>query len=154
MKKFELHGDFTLSVEGNILISLVRGPFNVECTRAYLRELTPVAQTLAAAGSWAGITEYSVSALFPLDSSVIMRKNMEIAVKHLKLVANCWVVPPTVEGYGIVYNQARHVFDGILPFEVFESSADARAWTRRQLAPHLSSTATGMARSDAVKHPE
>lgn len=41
----------------------------------------------------------------------------------------------SVEGYGVVDKQARMVYDGVLPFEIFERGEDALAWLERQLIP-------------------
>lgn len=133
MKKFRVHGDLALTIDGPVLISRIRGPFNSEFARNYMRTVTPIIHTLAAAGPWVGITEISESALFPLEMSEIMRKQTTIAATQLKMAANSWVIAPSVEGYGIVDKQARKVFAGVLPFEIFETSDEARVWVLRQL---------------------
>lgn len=133
MKKFKVHGDFLLTVEGRVLFAKVRGPFNYEFARTYMHTYTPAAHALAAEGPWGSITEFSESALFPLEMSALMREQTIIAVNELQMVANCWVVTPSVEGYGIVDKQARKVYDGVLPFEIFESSDEARMWLLQQL---------------------
>lgn len=134
MKKFAAHGSFLLSVEARILVSRMSGPFNAECAHAYIRAALPIIRELAKSGPWAGITEFSESALFPLEMSSIMRSQTTVGVKQLQLVANCWVVPPSVEGYGIVDKQALSIYDGVLPFQMFENSADARVWLESQLS--------------------
>jgi hypothetical protein len=135
MKKFDVHGNFLLTVEGQLFVSRIRGPFNVEFTRAYMRTAAPIARTLAAVGPWAGIIEYLESALFPLESAAIMRERTIAAATELRLVAYCWVVPPTVEGYGVIETQARHVYEGVIPFEIFENIDDARTWIMQRLPP-------------------
>ena len=133
MTKFAPHGDFDFSIDGRVLISKVAGPFNAEFARAYMRAITPIIHTLAESGPWGGIAEFSGSALFPLEMSALIRSQAIIAVEQLQMVANCWVVSPSVEGYGIVDKQARRVYGGVLPFEIFENSADARVWMDAQL---------------------
>ena len=134
MKKFAAHGSFHFSVEGRILISRMNGPFNAEFARAYIHGQLPIIRELAKSGPWAGLTEFSENALFPLEMSAIIRGQTIVGVQQLQLVANCWVVPPSVEGYGIVDKQALNIYHGVLPFQIFENSADARAWLESQLS--------------------
>ena len=134
MTKFAAHGSFLLSTEGRILVSTMHGPFNAECAHVYLRAALPLIRELAKSGPWAGLTEFSESALFPLEMAAIMRSQTIVGVQQLRMVANCWVVPPSVEGYGIVDKQALSIYHGVLPFRMFEHRAAARAWLESQLS--------------------
>lgn len=134
MKKFAAHGTFHFSVEGRILVSRMNGPFNAECAHAYIHAAVPIIRELTKSGPWAGLTEFSESALFPLEMSSIIRSQTMVGVQQLQLVANCWVVAPSVEGYGIVDKQALSIYHDVLPFRMFANNAEARTWLESQLS--------------------
>jgi hypothetical protein len=130
---FEAHGSFALRVEGNVLVFEGRGPFNLECSMEFLRAVGSLAQALACTGPWGCISIYHRNALFPLESVALLRENVALAARRMKLVANCWVVAPTVEGYGLINPVARQAYEGLTPFEIFETEAPAWAWMHREL---------------------
>ena len=112
----------------------MNGPFNAECAHAYIRAAVPIIRELAKSGPWGGLTEFSGSALFPLELPAIIRSQTIAGVQQMQLVANCWVVPSSVEGHGIVDKQGFSMYGGVLPFQIFENDADARTWLESQLS--------------------
>jgi hypothetical protein len=139
MTAFKPHGEFHIYAEGHVLICEVKGPFNLEFTRAYCKAVAPIARTVALGGPWAGLTVYRNSALFPLESAEMLRENA-IAGAGVQMIANCWVVAPDVEGHGIVNKQASDIYAGVCAFEIFEQIADARAWLQQQLQQYNKQT--------------
>jgi hypothetical protein len=133
MTKFQPHGEFHVYAEEHMLISKVKGPFNVEFTNTYCKAVAPIARTIAASGPWGSIVEYRVSALFPLESAGILREQAEIGATRMQMIAVCWVIAPTVEGYGLINRQAGDIYAGLCTFEIFERDSDARAWLSQQL---------------------
>jgi hypothetical protein len=128
MNQFDMHGEYRFSIEGRLLVARARGPFNQEFSKAYMDAARPLAEQLDATGPWAGITIFSGSALFTLGNAKITEDRTRLAVSELHMLANCWVIPPDVEGYRIIDMQARRIYQDVLPFEIFEEEASARIW--------------------------
>jgi hypothetical protein len=128
--RFSMHGEVTLTTDGNILLYESTGPFNVETIQAFTTARASIHKAIDSTRPYAAIVHWRNSALMPLEAFAayqdgyvsFLREN-----RHPLLLA--WVFGPEVEGMDFMIARFRHIFDEHrLNFRSFSTAADARKW--------------------------
>ncbi len=135
--QFNAHGLVNIWQDGAIVYYEATGPFNAE-----LVDLLAIAQRdfLAAAkpsGLWASICTMHSSAMTSPEG--IARYAAILSVPKpasLTPVATAFVMGPEVEGYRIMSQHYRNIFDNMgRPFQIFDTLEEAKAWVSGFLTP-------------------
>jgi hypothetical protein len=130
---FPRHGEFRIQVDGRIVRSELVGPWNIETARDYIRQLDMVVEHELTGQRWASLVVCLQSILFPLDMIAPLRASIQARVAKTNQAAVAMVVAPEVEGYRVLHPTIRRIYDGLIPFEIFDTLEDAQAWLARML---------------------
>ena len=125
---FPAHGDFALRREGRLLLADFTGPWNIELVDRYRVEVVPFVQALAPGGAWAQIAICHRSVLAPKDALDALAEGARILAGQYHRVAMAYVLPPEVEGYGLMEKVFDRLYAGIQDVACFETLEAARAW--------------------------
>lgn len=131
---FKPHGKVHVSLEPQLTVSRVEGPWNRELVKAWMDEFAQRNDAMLKLGPHAGITIISGSALATADALQLMRKAMAHGKAHYQNYLSCMVVGPGVTGQALTLRMFAPVFEGIVPFATFGTEQEARAWCADQLA--------------------
>lgn len=130
---FSPSGEQSSWIEGRILVSRVRGMWNIEQHRRANAEVAPLVAELEARGAWASLVVMEDTLLTSLEVLEAGRAAVASgALVHLRALA--WVIGEEIEGRSVLTPRYRHLYDGVLPSAVFETVEDGAAWLRAQLA--------------------
>lgn len=139
-QKFRPHGRVEFSSQGNILISEVIGPFNVELVNAVANTEVAQFEEFIARGKWGDIIIFRESAMASHEAlaavTANVRKNIEIA-HHPS--ATALVLAHCVEGATLMAHRHLQCFlDGGytqagIPIAVFEDEGEAVNWLKSVL---------------------
>lgn len=135
---FKPHGTFKLRSEGQILIQDVDGPWNEEMVAIWAPALRPYAEMLDAQGPWAAMVVFHGSLLTSPAAIQRMRKSISYSARTYRAVAYAAAAGPEVEGHSLASRVLGPVFDGLTPFECFDTVTAAQAWLQGRVdaAPH------------------
>lgn len=134
---FRPHGEFHCHLEGDILMWVSRGPFNLEALQAYgkVRRAAFERWDLGARPVGA-VMEWVTSALMSPEAFALYRQGFDafMASQHT-LAAVAWVGnPDLVEGLDVMHEHYVPLFERHgLPFRVFDEAGPAIAWVRQVL---------------------
>lgn len=131
---FAPHGSMQFSVQGQVLIAQIGGPWNVELVQAYQQAIQPYVQTLAAQGPWALVIDVHGEAICPPEALELIRQGAERQHKESRRACTSYVIRPEVPGAHLMAGMWRRLYAGILPFEAFATLDEALAWSQQQLA--------------------
>lgn len=131
--EFPKHGDFSIEVDGRIVTSELVGPWNIETAREYIHQLDTVVAERLAGQRWGSVVVCRESIQFPLDMIAPLRASVQRRVAQFDQAAVAMVVAPDVEGYRLLYPPIRSIYDGLVPFDIFDTRNDADAWMARML---------------------
>lgn len=133
---FRPHGSADIEVHGQILLARILGPWNIELIREYQQLMAVHVPTLAARGPWALIIEITGEALCPPDALAQIRAGAVAQVRESRRVCTSYVIGPEVAGHRVLDRVWREIYAGLIPFELFDTRAQALAWSHSQLAQH------------------
>ena len=131
---FVPHGEFQIRTEGQVIISEIQGPWNVEMMRAWGQSFGPVAQALCAQGPVGSIGVYSYSLLTSPDSIALLGKLLRYGVAHYQVECTADVYDASVEGHTLAPLMFRKVYEGVVPSRSFVRVADAMLWVNSVLS--------------------
>ena len=131
---FEPHGDTRFSIEGQMLLVELWGPWNAELVDVYTRLAAPLMAGLAAAGPWGVIAITRVSTMFTDDGADRLRALLRQPSPTLNRAATAFVIAPEVEGYRLCDPLLHEIYDPIAAFAIFESLLPAKTWVDAQIA--------------------
>lgn len=131
---FQPHGHFRVRSEGNIAICDVEGPWNEEAVRDWAFKVGPLYAGLGAQGPCGSISVHSVSLLTSPQSVSKLREYTQYARDNYKLVAVAVVAHVEVEGWRLADAIMGRVYDGILPYRIFQNLPDALQWVGERVA--------------------
>ncbi|NSL53908.1 hypothetical protein [Uliginosibacterium aquaticum] len=115
------------------MIAEIGGPWNAELIHYYRELMAEQVPAVAAQGPWALILEIRGAALCPPEAVEGIRRGVVEHASSWRRICTAYVIASDVEGYGVTDRVWRGIYAGIMPFEIFEHMADARAWTQRHL---------------------
>ena len=130
---FRPHGQFTVRAEGPIAVSEFVGPWNVELVKAWGHAITPIAQQLSELGPYVSLTMIFESAVLSQESLVLLRKITSRA-QAVGLVATALIIAKDVAGAKLAQRIYTPAFEGVIPFRIFETFEEGRAWVLAQLS--------------------
>lgn len=130
---FPAHGEFSLRVDGRLLIAELTGPWNIELVDRYRIEVAPFIKQLAPDGPWGQIAICHRSVLAPRDALQALADGARVLAGQYHRVAMAYVLPPEVEGHGIMESVFARMYAGFQAVECFETLASARDWTLAQI---------------------
>lgn len=130
---FRPHGEFTIRVDGQIIISDVTGPWNKELVETWGRQVYPTAKQLAAVGPNAGIAIVHESMLCPPDALASLKLLVQYSATKLNCVSHCIVASRDTAGRDLLESTFARIYEGIVAYQLFDNFDDALAWTRKQV---------------------
>lgn len=130
---FPKHGDFRIEVEDRIICSELIGPWNIETARDYIRQLDATVESCCGDQPWGSVVVCRDSVQFPLDMIGPLRASVQSRVEKFNQVAVAMAVAPEVEGYGFLFPTIRGIYRDLIPFEIFDTRAQALQWIRSYL---------------------
>ena len=140
-KLFIPHGGFEAYVEDRLIISDVTGPWNKELVDAWAKTLYPLAVQARANGPHVGIAIIHRSIVCPPDALEALRKVVLYSVQRLDNVGHGIVADASVEGRDFLATTYARVYEGVVPFQLFEDLPSAKEWAedllQQRLAQHL-----------------
>ncbi len=132
-KIFESHGRMRVYTFGQVFVSEVEGPWNIELTQRWIRELGPHVLNLARNGATAGISVFSGSMLCTPESLELIGRASRETAKVVNIVAMAHVATPDVEARDLMQRyfetQARDLYE----VRLFEEFGAARNWVEGAL---------------------
>jgi hypothetical protein len=131
---FRAHGEFKTRVDGRILISEVRGPWNKELIEIWAADMYPYAKELNLTGPHVGIAIVSGSLLCPPDALEALRRAIHYGASRLNSIGNIIVAAADVEGRSLMMPTFARMYDGATPHRYFYEFAPAREWALELLA--------------------
>ncbi len=132
--RFRPHGSTRVQVEGALLVTDLVGPFNLDCYNLWARLAVPALQQMATQGRTVSLVRFHESALTQPEVLPRMQAATRTAVATLGLCAIAFVVPPELEAAFLARQVYEPWHEGVVPFRVFDTEPEARAWLARQLA--------------------
>ena len=130
---FSAHGEFSLRQDDRLLMSELTGPWNIELVDRYRIEVAPFVERLATDGPWGQIVICHHSVLAPQDALKALSDSARVLAGRYDRVAVAYVLPPEVEGYGIMESVLTRLYTGFQSVACFETLAPAREWTLAQI---------------------
>jgi hypothetical protein len=128
--KFRQHGELHMHLEGDVIVYIVRGPFNLETITALGKARR------AGLAQWQARQRKLSIAIF--ENTLLMAPEALQAYteglkqyfdKAPKAQAVAWVVPASVQGRALMLPKFEKLFADLgVPWRVFEQLEDARAW--------------------------
>lgn len=131
--QYPRHGDFNIRVAGDVVISELMGPWNIEAARAYIGELDAIVERELDGRRWGSVVICRDSVQFPLEMIAPLRASVEKRVTRFNQAAIAMAVAPEVEGYGVLFPTIRRIYDGLIPFDIFDTEQQACDWIKRFL---------------------
>ena len=133
---FQAHGEFTVHLDGRIIMSHVCGPWNREAVGNWCREIDVFARKLAVTGPHVGIAVMRGSMLCPPDALAAMREALSYATAKLQCVGNGVVADAGVEGRDMLQGTYARNYEGSAPHRFFYDLDSAKLWALSLLAAH------------------
>lgn len=131
---YRAHGTFTIRVDGPIIISDVVGPWNKELVEAWGLQVYPIAKELAVAGPNAGIAIVHESMMCPPDALASLKLLVQYSATKMNCVSHVIVASRGTAGRDLLEATFARVYEGIIPYRLFDNFDDALAWTKEQIA--------------------
>lgn len=110
---FRPHGHFSVRVEGQILLTEVTGPWNLELVEYWATQALGLAQGFRKDFPYVAVTIIHDSMLCPLDALERVAQGVAYARQNLACVGHCIVVAPDVDGREIVRNAYQRIGLGL-----------------------------------------
>jgi hypothetical protein len=127
------HGSFSIRTQGQIIISDMHGPWNIETLESWGRSFAEVAQPLCVNGPIASVVVYFNSLLTSPDALALFRKMLPQGFKRYGMTAAALVYDETVEGYllgPLIFNP---IHEGVIVHQTFTSLEPALLWVAQCL---------------------
>ncbi|WP_394778873.1 hypothetical protein [Undibacterium sp.] len=125
---FTPHGQFSLHVDGRVIVSEVTGPWNLELVKDWAREVNPYAAAMQEGGPWGGIAIIHESMLGTPDAMAALGAASAYAVAHYGCIAQLVVATTDVAGRRVVEPAFRRLYEHVCACEFFDDYAAAKAW--------------------------
>ena len=123
-----------MEVDGRIVISEIEGPWNLELVEAWAIPAARLYAKLGASGRCGGIGVHTKSLLTSPQSIRRLRELTALAVANHNIAACAVVGAAGVEGYQLAPTFMARIYEGIVPFEMFDSVERAKVWVNHAIA--------------------
>ena len=134
---FKPHGKFFLYRDGNILVTDITGPWNIELTKSWAKAAIPYSLEIQTIGAWGAVAIITESMLCSPDAMQALRKNVAYSVQRLGCVSHCIVAKADVLGRGLVEPAFQRAYEGLCPMNFFYDYDSAKRWTQAQIQAAL-----------------
>jgi hypothetical protein len=124
---FRPHGEFRSHLDGRLVVTEVTGPWNKELVEAWARHIYPYVKQLSADGPHVGLGIIRGSMLCPPDAMEELARVIRHGVTKLHSIGEFIVVDRTVEGRGLVEPAYERIYEGLVPFQFYDTVEEARA---------------------------
>ncbi|OYT93295.1 MAG: hypothetical protein CFE43_03340 [Burkholderiales bacterium PBB3] len=131
---FVPHGQFHIRTQGQVVISEIQGPWNLEMMSAWGKGIAPITQALSAKGPVGSIGIYSHSLLTSPESLDLLTKMLRFSVAHYRVVCTADVYDASVEGHMLGKRIFKSVYEGSVPNQSFATEQEAITWVNQCLA--------------------
>lgn len=131
--KFCPHGVFSLHRDGQVIFIEAAGPWNLELIQQYAHEVLPVTKEVAMGGPWGAIVVVSKNVLFTCDAAAALRES-GLKARANGRVAVAYVIPRDVEGALLAPGILKHIYDGVVPWNIFTELHEASNWMSSMIA--------------------
>lgn len=125
---FPPHGKYSLYRDGQVLVTEVVGPWNLELVQEWARSAIPFSIEMQEEGPWAGIAIMSESMLATPDAMAALRKVVAASVEQFNCIAHIVVAAPGVAGKGVVEPAFEKVYEGLCLSGFFDDYESAKKW--------------------------
>ena len=134
--QFDAHGSLSMQIEGRVLRSRARGPFNAEMLEATEVLESPLFAEMSLGGKWVEILEFWNSALATADALAQLDTYLQrIKVKGIAPLATAIVLGDRLEGAAIMRERYAAAYASAdWPCAFFSTVAEAETWARQELA--------------------
>jgi hypothetical protein len=122
------HGEFSLRIDGRILVTEIRGPWNTELVHLWAKAALKPSEEMHKLGAWGNISIVSESMLSTPEALEELRKVANYGVQNSGFIAQAYVATPDVLGRGIVEAVFARVYEGLCPCIFFDDYESAKAW--------------------------
>jgi hypothetical protein len=129
-KAFKSHGRIAVRNVGQVFISEIDGPWNVELTQEWIRVLGPCLAALARNGPMAGMAVFRTSMLLTPESLELTRRAARESARLFSIVAMAHVADRSVEGRNLMQPLLERDAEGLWPMRLFETFEPAFEWVQ------------------------
>jgi hypothetical protein len=133
MKLFVPHGEFSNYIQGRIVVTVVRGPWNAELIKVWSADVYQYGIKLKEQGPWGGIAIITESMLCTPEAMDTLRKAVRFGVEKLGCISQVVVASSDVAGRGLVEPTFRRAYEGLCVSNFFDDFASAKIWTDQQI---------------------
>ncbi len=126
---FRPHGNFSVYVHEQILLTEVTGPWNRELVDYWAEQAFVLAQQFSRERPYVAVTEVYESMLCPPDALERIGRAVAYTNQHLPSVGQCIVAAPSVEGRDLL----KSLYEKIQFAQIFETREQALEWARHRL---------------------
>ncbi len=130
---FKPHGISSVRTQGQLIISEVWGPWNIEKIMQWGQEYERFALELCKNGPTGTVSLFRGSVLTSPDALAILEKMARHSVKHHRLAATALVVDASVEGSVLVKSLFGYLYAGVMPFQIFPEMDEAVAFVQAHI---------------------
>lgn len=130
---FPSHGKYSLYRDGQVLVTEVVGPWNLELVQEWARSAIPFSIEIQEDGPWAGIAIMSESMLATPDAMAALRKVVAASVEQFNCIAHIVVAAPGVAGKGVVEPAFEKVYEGLCLSGFFDDYVSAKQWATKEI---------------------
>jgi hypothetical protein len=131
--KFRPHGKAAFSIEGQLLLVDLEGPWNVEMVEQCQERVNALKATLTANSKWGLLITVSNSLLCPPEAFDMIKRVVWEDAAHHGHAAVAIIAVRSVEGRGLLDAMYCKIYEGICPVAFFETLDEAKRW----IAPYL-----------------
>lgn len=128
-----IHGSIETRIEGRLIVSDITGPWNKELVDHWAMTTYHDALTLSASGPWVALGIFLESMMCTPDALDSIRRTVQYSVVKLRCVGYAIVADASVEGRDLLAPTFAAIYEGLVPFRMFDNAGEARAWSLAQL---------------------
>jgi hypothetical protein len=128
---FRAHGQFSSRVDGRLIFSSVTGPWNKELVQEWAVSSHALVKSV---GPHVGIALIQESMLCTPEALQVLRHSAQYAAKSLHCIAHAMVADKSIDGRDLVDASFLRAYEGVIPFAIFYTVDEARAWGLALLA--------------------
>ena len=130
---FPSHGKYSLYRDGQVLVTEMVGPWNLELVQEWARSAIPFSIEMQEEGPWAGIAIMAESMLATPDAMAALRKVVAASVEQFNCIAHIVVAAPGVAGKGVVEPAFEKVYEGLCLSGFFDDYESAKQWAIKEI---------------------
>ena len=127
------HGVFSNRTQGQLLISQVVGPWNLELVQAWSKDCYIHGLALSQRGPWVFIGIVVGSMVCPPEAFAEMKRGARYGVKHLHCCAHFLVAGPDVEGRYLMEGAYTSLYQDLGTYQLLDTLEEAEHAAQQHL---------------------